>query len=140
MPLPDIVRAIAPPEVVAAGISQAFRSEQTPPFPEMVAHLFGQSDPNQKAESLNQLLRGIGSSAGLPAQGGLTGLAGGSVTPQQANQAPPEQVRQAGGTRASKNPSIVDEVSSFCSRHPDVVKALGGLAATIALQHMLQRR
>ena len=39
-----------------------------------------------------------------------------------------------------QNPSVVDQVSSFYAQHPQVVKALGGLALTIALQHMLQRR
>ena len=39
-----------------------------------------------------------------------------------------------------QNPSIVDQVSSFYSQHPQVVKALGGLALTIALQHMMRNR
>ena len=39
----------APQNVVASGLSQAFRSDQTPPFPEMLSNLFGQSNPNQRA-------------------------------------------------------------------------------------------
>jgi len=35
---------------------------------------------------------------------------------------------------------VVDQVSSFYSQHPQVVKALGGLALTIALQHMMRGR
>ena len=37
------VAQAAPQEVVASGISQAFRSDQTPAFPEMLGRLFGNS-------------------------------------------------------------------------------------------------
>jgi hypothetical protein len=131
----------APPEVVAGGLSQAFRSDRTPAFPEMVSHLFSNSDPNQRAGLLQRLLGGIGPGAvaGLP---GLSGLldGGGQITPQTAQQVSPDQVRQLAANAEKQNPSVVDQVSSFYSQHPQVVKALGGLALTIALQHMLQRR
>ena len=38
----------APPSALANGIASAFRSDQTPPFGQMVSHLFGQSDPQQR--------------------------------------------------------------------------------------------
>jgi len=134
----QVARA-APPEVVAGGISQAFRSDQTPPFPQMLANLFGHSDPNQRAGLLNRLLSALGPGASsLP---GLSGLSGaGTLTPEQANQIPPEQVQQIAEHAERKNPSIVDQVSSFYAQHPDVMKAVGGLALTVALQHMLKRR
>jgi hypothetical protein len=34
----------------------------------------------------------------------------------------------------------VDQVSNFFAEHPQVMKAVGGLALTIALQHMMRRR
>ena len=138
----DEVSRHAPPEEVAGGLSQAFRSDRTPAFPEMVSNLFRNSDPNQRAGLLNRLLAGIGPGAlaGLP--GGLAGLLGGSgeVTPQQANQISPDQVQVIASHAEKQNPSVVDQVSSFYSQHPQVVKALGGLALTIALQHMMRRR
>lgn len=133
----------APKDAVASGIAQAFRSDQTPSFPEMVARLFGQSDPNQRAGLLNRLLGSIGPGAlgSVPGLGGLAGmLGGGGVTPQQVTQVSPQQVQQIAGHAEHQNPSIVDEVSSFYAEHPQVVKAAGGLALTIALQHILQRR
>lgn len=39
-----------------------------------------------------------------------------------------------------QTPSIVDEVSNFYAQHPQVMKAAGGLALSVALQHMLRRR
>jgi hypothetical protein len=77
----------------------------------------------------------------LPGLGGLSSLlGGGQVTPQQATQISPAQVQQMAAHAEKQNPTIVDEVSSFYAQHPDVVKAMGGLALSIALQHMLKRR
>jgi hypothetical protein len=124
------VAKAAPPGVVASGLSQAFRSEQTPPFPQMLASLFGQSDPNQRAGLLNRLRAALD-----------PGLAGsGAVTPQQASQVSPDEVQQMAAQAERRNPSIVDEVSGFYAQHPQVVKAIGGLALSVALQHILRRR
>lgn len=131
----------APPNVVADGLSHAFQSDRTPAFPEMVSNLFAHSDPNQRAGLLQRLLGSIGPGAlaGLPGLAGLLG-GGGQISPQLANQISPGQVQQLASHAEKQNPSVVDQVSSFYSQHPQVVKALGGLALTIALQHILQRR
>src|SRR5215471_17140434 len=70
------VTQAAPPNVIANGISQAFRSNQTPPFPEMLANLFSHSDPNQRAGLLNRLMGSIGPEAlaALPGLGSLSSL------------------------------------------------------------------
>jgi len=136
------VAQAAPQDVLAGGISQAFRSDQTPPFPEMLASLFGHSDPNQRAALLNRLLGSLGPGAinALPGIGSLSGLlAGGTITPQQANQVSPAQVQQIAAHVERQNPSVVDQVSAFYAQHPQVVKAIGGLALTVALQHILNR-
>jgi len=124
------VAQAAPQDVLAGGISQAFQSDQTPPFPEMTANLFGRSDPTQRAGLLNRLLSSLGPGA----------LGGGAVTPQQASQISPQQVQEIAAHAERKNPSVVDQVSSFYAQHPQVMQAVGGLALTIALQHMLKRR
>ena len=124
----------APPHVVANGLSQAFRSDQTPSFPEMLSNLFSHSDPDQRAGVLNRILGSLppGTLAGLP---GLSR----QVTAQEASQVTPEQVQEIATHAQRQNPSIVDDVSGFYAQHPQVVKALGGLAITIALQHMMRR-
>ena len=73
------VAQAAPQDVLASGISQAFRSDQTPPFPEMLASLFGHSDPNQRAALLNRLLGSLGPGA-ISALRGLGGLSGSRAT------------------------------------------------------------
>jgi hypothetical protein len=132
----DQVVQSAPGEVVAGGLSEAFRSDQTPSFPEMVSNLFSHSDSNQRAGLLNRLLGSLGPGA-LAA---LPGLGGGNVTPEEAGRLSPQQVQQAAARAETQDPSIVDKVSGFYAQHPEVVKALGGLALTIAMQHMMRRR
>jgi hypothetical protein len=136
------VTRTAPAQVVADGLSHAFRSDQTPPFPQMLASLFGKSDPGQRAELLNRLLGSVdrGTIAALPGLGGLASFLGGErISPEQASRISPGQVQQIAAHAEKQNPSIVDEVSGFYAQHPQVVKALGGLALTIALQRMLRR-
>jgi hypothetical protein len=137
------VAQAAPADVVAGGISQAFRSDQTPPFPEMLSNLFTHSDPNQRAGLLSKLLNSVGPGA-LTAVTGLAGLSsllgGGGITPEQAGQVSPDQVQQLAAHAERQNPSIVDEISGFYSQHPQLMKAAGAMALTIAVQHMLRRR
>jgi hypothetical protein len=131
----------SPPEAVADGLAHAFRSDQTPAFPSMVANLFGRSDPDQRAGLLNRLLGAVGPGAlaGLPgALGGLLG--GGEVRAEQAAQVSPKDVEEIAAHAEKQDPSVVDQVSSFYSKHPQVVQALGGLALTLAMQHMMKRR
>jgi hypothetical protein len=137
------VAQAAPQNVVAGGITQAFRSDQTPPFPEMLANLFSHSDASQQAGLLNRLLGSVGPGliADMAARSGLPSeLAGGSVTPDQASRISPGQVQQMAAQAERQNPSVVDELGSFYAQHPDVVKALGGMALTIAMQHMMKER
>jgi hypothetical protein len=133
----------APPDELAGGLSQAFRSDRTPAFPEMASNLYRHSDPDQRAGLLNRLLGALGPGAlsAIPSIGGLSGLlGGGQVTPQHASQVSPEQVQEIAAHAEKQNPSIVDQVSGFYAQHPQVVQALGGLALTVALQHMMRRR
>ena len=137
----DIAEA-APPQVMADALAHAFRSDQTPSFPEMVSSLFRQSNPDQRVGLLNQLLGAIGPAA-LASVPGLKELGGGggqSVTSQQASQISSEQVQQAADHAQCDNPSIVERVSGFYAQHPGVVKALGSAAITIAIQHIARRK
>ena len=132
----------APPNVVGQGLAEAFRSSQTPSFPEMVSTLFTHSNPDQKAGLLTRLLGAAGPptlSGPLAAILGSASRAPAPVTPEQANQVPPEAVQHLAQHAQNGNPSIVDEVGHFYSQHPQVVTALGGLALSIAIQHMARR-
>jgi hypothetical protein len=133
------IAASAPTQVMADALSHTFRSDQTPDFADMVSNLFRQSNPNQQAGLLNQLIATLGPTAlaAIPALRGLSGAS--SVTPETASQVSADQVRQMANSAQRANPSIVDQVSGFYAQHPDVVKALGGAALAIAIQHIARR-
>jgi hypothetical protein len=161
----DRVSQAAPREAVAQGVTQALRSDQTPPFPQMVGQMFGQSNPNQQAGMLNQLIAAAGPSllamlasrggAGVGGMGGMGGGLGGlggmlgnllggagagqpQITPEQASQLSPEQVQEIAQKAEQENPGVVERMGDFYAQHPNVVKGLGGAALAIALAHMAQ--
>jgi hypothetical protein len=133
----------APPDVVANGIAHMFRSDQTPDFSELVSQLFSQSNQNQKAGLMSYLLSSAepGILASLPGLGNLTGLTGAPENHAQtvANQLSPEQVQQLATHVERQDPSIIDRVSEFYAQHPGVMKAVGGMALSIAMKHMMRR-
>jgi len=142
----DQVAQQAPPSVVSQGLAETFRADQTPPFGEMVARLFGNSDPQQRAGLLNQLLGSAGPGVlGAGVAGPIADLlrrfgTGSAVTPEQAASVTPDQVQQIAHRAEQQNPSIVDRVSDFYAQHPTLIKTLGTAALTIALAKMAQRR
>jgi hypothetical protein len=129
----------APQPQLAAGLAEAFRSNQTPPFGQMLGTLFSQSNGQQQAGILNQLLGSLGpAAAGAGALGGLSSILGGGsqVTPQQAQQVPPEAVQQLAEQAQKSNPSIIDQAGSFYAQHPTLVKALGAGSLALVMSHM----
>jgi hypothetical protein len=56
----DIFAQKAPPAAISEGLSAAFRSEQTPEFPQMASQMFGRSSGTQRAGMLNALLASVG--------------------------------------------------------------------------------
>jgi hypothetical protein len=130
----------APPSVVSGGLADAFRSDQTPPFADMVSKMFGQASADQKAGMLNQLISALPPGAlasilGSGALGGILGAAGGAapIAPQDASKLTPGQVQQIAEHAEQRNPTIIDKMSDFYAQHPGLVKTLGGAALTIAL-------
>ncbi|MGI9025400.1 MAG: hypothetical protein ACR2GP_07430 [Burkholderiaceae bacterium] len=147
----DEVAQAAEPEAIGDGVAAAFRSDQTPPFPDMVSQLFGRSNGQQQAGVLNQLLGSLGPGLLSGVAGGVLGrmLGGGgrgndpsttpALTPEQASQLTPEQVRELATHAEQHDPSIVDKVGSFYGRHPQLVKSLGGIALAVILGRMARR-
>ena len=56
----DEVAKQLPPDVLGDGIAQAFRSDKTPAFGEMVSRMFSGSNPSMQAGLLNQLIAAVG--------------------------------------------------------------------------------
>ncbi len=137
------VAQATPQSHLAGGLSEAFRSNQTPPFSQMLGTLFQNSNGQQRADVLNRLLPSVNSGALSGILGGLMGGGGSAqstqITPQQAQQLPPEAVHQIAAEAEKNNPSVVDEVSSFYSQHPTVVKTLGAGALALIMSHISSR-
>lgn len=137
----------APSSVVADGLAAAFRSDQTPPFGNMLGQLFGQSNGTQRASILNTLISFAGPAIAsqVLSRGGSSGLAGllsggrQEVTPEEAEQVSPEAVQEIAAHAEQKDPSIVDSISNIYAQHPTLIKTLGGAALTIAMAKIAQR-
>jgi hypothetical protein len=132
----------APRSALAGGLASAFRAGETPPFPQMLTQLFKQSNGEQRAGILNQMIAVLGPTLASQAAGGtlsriLSG--GGQVTPQQAENVPDEEVEKVAAQTEQKNPSIVDQVSDFYAEHPAMLKSLGGAALAIIMARMAQK-
>lgn len=142
----EVARQVSP-DVLGSGITQAFRSDQTPPFQDMLGSLFGGSNSQQRAGLLNQLIRTLGPTL-------LSGMAGGAlgrllqgargsaapeVTASDADQVTAEQMQQIGAAAEKQDPTILDKVGAYYAQHPEVVKVLGGAALAIALGQMATR-
>jgi hypothetical protein len=132
-----------PSSHLADALGEAFRSRETPPFGQMLSNLFTNSNPDQRAGILNQLLTAVGPAAlGSGALASLSGLLRGSnarVTPEQAKQVPPEAVQQLAEHAEKQDPSVVDQASQFYSKHPKLVQALGAGSLALIMSHLSRR-
>jgi hypothetical protein len=139
----DQVANAAPQGMLAEGLAAAFRSDQTPAFGQMLGNLFSQSNGEQKAGILNQLLASAG--PGVLASlggGGLAGLLPGGATqvsPEQANQISPEALQEIATHAEKADPSIVDRASAFYAEHPTLIKTLGGAVLSMTLAKVAER-
>ena len=143
----DRVSGEAPPDLLGQGVGDAFRSDDTPPFEDMVSRMFGQSDPQQRAGVLNQLLRSMGPAVISALGSGILGRLqnqqskGGTpqVTPEQASELTPEQVREIAAHAKQNDPGVLDRVGGYYAQHPQIVKTLGSAALAIALAGLSNR-
>jgi hypothetical protein len=141
----DQVAAAAPQSVLAQALSAAFRSDSTPPFGDLAAQLFSNSNGSQKATVLSSLLASAGPgilsklSAQYPGLGGILGSGGGAVSPEAANQVPPDVVQQLAAHAESKDSSIVDTVTGIYAAHPTLIKSLGTAVVGIAMTKLAQQ-
>ena len=143
----DEVSHQVPREVLGDGIAQAFRSEQTPDFGNMIGSLFGGSNPQQRAGLLGQLISAVGPAVLSSIAGGSLGRmfqgarSGGAptVAPSDVVDVTPDQVREVAAAAEKSDPSIMDRIGAYYAEHPEVVKVLGGTALAIALGQMATR-
>lgn len=136
----DQVVQNAPKDVLAKGLAEAFRSDQTPDIGSMVGQLFGQSNGAQQAGMLNQLLGTLGPGLVAGLGGGVLGnvLKPGQtqITPEQASQLTPQQVQDVVNHANEVHPGVADQLGAFYAQHRGLINTLGGIAATVAMMKM----
>jgi hypothetical protein len=101
-----IARAVPQP-VLASALAFAFRAESTRPFPELVAHVFGEAPEAEKIELGNLFLRG-GSR---------------EIRPGDAVERRTVELLAAEAERS--DPSVVDRAAGFLAARPHLAQQLG---------------
>ena len=131
----------APPEVLRDGLADAFRAEETPPFPQMIAQLYGRSNGQERAGLLNEILGSLAGGAAGGAAGGTIAelLRRNRISPEEADRVTPEQLQETMARAERRDPSIIERASQFYARHPGLVRQLGAAALTIAMRGMARR-
>lgn len=142
----DQVAQHASPDVLGQGIAGALRSDATPPLGQMVSQIYTQSNPQQQAGMMNQILGSLGPGMLGTLGGGILGKLAGQltgsnpqITPEQASQLSPQQVQDITNHAEKNSPSVFDKLGGFYAQHPQLVKTLGSAALTIALANMANR-
>ena len=138
----DNVAKQAPPDLVGDGVAEAFKSDKTEPFPQMVESLFSRSNSTQQAGLLNQFLQAAGPAVLGAAGGALSRMlqpGHNQVTAVQASSLRPEQVRDIAAAAQQHAPSVLDQVGRFYGDHPTLIKTIGGAALTIVLAQMKRK-
>jgi hypothetical protein len=138
----DTVAQQASPGELSSGIAAAMRSNATPSFGDTIGGLFGNSNPDQRAGILNQLVKSIGPGALASVGGGVLGKILGSggaqapISPAQAAQVSPSDVSAIAAHAEQHDGSIIDRVSGFYAQHPTLIKTLGAAALAATMSHM----
>lgn len=132
-----------PATAISGGLAEAFRSDSTPEFGEMISRLFAQSDGAQRAGILNQLLAAAGpalsSGGALSSLSSILARSGSQVSPGEAQQVSAETVRKLADEAQKRDPSIIDKASEFYAQHPTLVETLGAGALAVIMSHLSQR-
>ena len=132
------VAAEVPQSTLSSMLGNIFQSQETGSFGQNVSQMYAQSNPQQQAGILTQLVQAVGGS-GILSSLGLNLPAGAPVTPEQAQQVSPEAVKEVANQAQQQNPGIVQQAGEFYSQHPQLVKALGTGIAIWAMQRFTRR-
>ena len=121
----DAIAREVPRNELSDGLEEAFRSEQTPPFEQMVRQMFERSDPDQRAGALNRFRDALGR---------------GPLTPDEAQEVSPHEAEVLAASARGASPNIMQRMAQFYADHPRLVQTLGQAALGIAMNRMAMRR
>jgi hypothetical protein len=126
---------------LAQGIAAAMRSDQTPPFAQMVSQLFASGSGDQKMAMVTTLLSSVTPdqraqlSSMIPGLGSLSAASGAAA----ASAISPEAVKALAQHVEKSDDGIVEKMSTLYAAHPALVQTLGGAAMAIAMREIGER-
>jgi hypothetical protein len=126
------------PNVLSQGIAAALRSDQTPPFGQLVSQLFANASADQKAGMLNALLGAASPDTRAKLAGLLPGIGAGAISGGQTAAISPDLVNSVAQQMEQHNPGVVDKMGSFYSQHPTLVRTLGAAAMMVVLRKIAE--
>jgi hypothetical protein len=126
---------------LANGITAAMRSDDTPPFSQLVSQLFASGSGTQKAGMLDALLSAITPAQRAELSTTIPGLdaATGGADARTVSTIPPDSVQQLAEHVEQQNTGIVERMSAFYAQHPTLVRTLGSAAMMIAMRKIAER-
>src|SRR5262245_19572559 len=98
---------------LAQGIAAAFRSDDTPPFSQLVSQLFASGSGDQKLAMLNTLLSAITPQQCAQVASLIPGLDTTINSPAEAQSVSPDAVQQLAEQVEQHQPGIVEKMSSL---------------------------
>ncbi|MBV9890439.1 MAG: hypothetical protein JO090_06075 [Rhizobacter sp.] len=127
---------------LARAIAATFREAFMPPFAQLVAILFNNSDPQERTDVLNELAPSVLPSAASRIAGGALARAfasgtEGAISFDQAGWFSPTDVRAIAAHAARHDPLLIDRLGVFYSDRPALVKTLP-LATVVAVASHLR--
>lgn len=127
---------------LAQGIAAAMRSDQTPPFAQLVSQLFASGSGDQKMAMLNMLLSSLSPEQRTQLSSAIPGLGAMAATPgaATASAVSPAAVQTLAQHVEQHEPAIVDKMSALYAAHPTLVQTLGSAAMVIAMRKIAERR
>jgi hypothetical protein len=124
---------------LAQGIAAAMRSDQTPPFGQMVSQLFASGSGDQKMAMLNTLLSSVSPEQRAQFASLIPGLGPASTaTSAQAAATDPGAIQALAQHVEQHDAGIVDKMSALYAAHPTLVKTLGSAAMMIAMRKIAE--
>jgi hypothetical protein len=127
------------PGTLAQGIAAAMRSDQTPPFAQMVSQLFASGSTDQKTAMLTTLLSSLSPDQQAQLASIVPGLGGAVPGAASAGALSPATIQSLAQHVEQHDSGIVDKMSALYAAHPTLVKTLGSAAMVIAMRKIAER-
>jgi len=129
------------PTTLAQGIAASIRSDETPPFAQLMSQVFSSASDGQKSTIVNTLLSSLTPDQRTHLGTLVPGVAQDPlVSNDHAAALTPDAVQMLARGVEQHDAGIVEKMSALCAAHPMLIKTLGAAALTVAMRHIAQQQ